>query len=261
MKRKMLIAVGCSLAAVLILSTLGSLIPSTRSQVSTEPESLSQLVKYPGEVRALHDLTAEEIQTEIMSLEFTGMIRGILVEGAFDVRQKLIDKGYIHSFFDATFDVFTDVEVHSPDGTESISATFFKGWSNTMLEEGSKAMVVGAVGEFLPTGEQFSIIMSVPTNVLPPEQMPDVDPFIIWNAEPYFYVQHYWWVWSPWARLVYWKYWWYDSHKAPNWFWGVYWWWRVYVIDYFYSYRWWYWWWWNWYYWRGWYWWSTYWVY
>ena len=263
MKRKILVATGCSLAAVLLFSMIGSWIMSSRAVVATEPSSLSDLVNYPGEVMS-QDLTAEQIQTELVMMDLSGTVRGIPVQGLDDVKRQLMDKGLMPNgkwAVDSFFDVFTDMYVGSPDGLEYLQATAFKGWTKTMLQDGSKAMIAGAV-LFDPQNPQiqYSMIVAVPTNVLPPEQMPGVDPYIIWNAEPYFYVQHYWWVW-PYARLVSWRYWWYDSHKAPNWFWGTYWWWRTYIKYYGIVWHWWYWWWWSWYYWRGWYWWSTYWPY
>jgi hypothetical protein len=194
---------------------------------------------------------------EIANLEHNGTVRGIVVDGASAVRQKLIDKGYITSFADISFDVFVDIHITSPDGLDSQTVTAFKGWSRTSGPNGTKALVAGAV----MWSENKSIIMATVTNVLPPEQMPGVDPFIIWNAEPVFIVDMYSWVPSPWSRLIYWTYWWYDSHKAPNWFWGVYWNWRTYLRYYSVTWTWWYWWWWHWYYWRCWYWWSTYWPY
>jgi len=263
MNRKLVVAMGCSLVAVLLISTLASFILSSRAPVFPgEPRSLSQLTDYPGMVR-MHELTPQQIETEIISLELTGTVGGMPVQGASEIKQQLSQKGYIQSFFDVFFDVFTQVEVTSPDGLSTVFGYAFKGWSRTMLPDGTKALIVGITVQDLMTSEQDSMMFGVPTNVLPPEQMPGLDPYIIWNAEPYFFIQHYWWNWYDvvYPRIVYWKYWWYDSHKSPNWFWGPYWWWRTYVVSYFGYYRWYWWWWWSWYYWRGWYWWSTEWPY
>jgi hypothetical protein len=106
--------------------------------------------------------------------------------------------------------------------------------------------------------------MGFVTNLLPPEQIPEVDPYIIYNAEPYFFIDYYWWAWHPIGRIIRWPYWWHNSHNHPNWFWGPYWWWRTYTKAYYYPYtvipywRPWWGWWWHWVYWRHWYWWSSY---
>lgn len=98
-------------------------------------------------------------------------------------------------------------------------------------------------------------------NVVPSARQPEVDPFIIVNAEPYWFISWHWWAWAipgyP-GHLVWWDYWWYDSHNHPNWYWGVYWWWRSY-IKYYYGAYWvlWFPWYWHWTYWRHWNWWST----
>jgi len=116
--------------------------------------------------------------------------------------------------------------------------------------------------------EPTFMVMGFVTNLLPPEQVPGVDPYIIVNAMPYMYLRFYWWTWpsdhDPLGHLVTWPYWWYDSHSHPNWFWGPYWWWRTYTKAYYYPYTdvpywqpWWGWWW-HWTYRTHWYWWSTY---
>ncbi len=81
-------------------------------------------------------------------------------------------------------------------------------------------------------------------------------PFIILNAEPYFYLLWHWWDFAN-SRIVVWGYWWNDSHNHPNWYWGVYWWWRTYVNYYIGIWLPWWWWVWHWTYWRYWFWWST----
>ncbi len=266
MKKRKLIAISSVLAVVLLISTFAALTMQSQSQGTDEPASMHELLNYPGAVET-RDLTQEEIDIEIVSMQLSGEVRGIPIEGIHDVRQRLHDKGYMPTgtggdfAVDSFFDVFVDIQVWSPDGLEALQGAAFKGWTNTMLPDGTKAMIVGCVLQDPITLQNYSMILGVPTNVLPPEQMPGVDPYIIWNAEPFWYVQHYWWFWGVPSRLVYWQYWWYDSHKSPNWFWGTYWWWRTYIIDYTGYYHWWYWWWWHWYYWRGWYFWSTHWPY
>ncbi len=116
---------------------------------------------------------------------------------------------------------------------------------------------------FYPTQPQYSMAIGVDGNLASTRQTPNVDPAIIVNAEPYWFLR---WRWCTWTvapyttcHLVWWDYWWYDSHNHPNWFWGVYWWWRVYVKAYFGAF--WhpvFWYWWHWVYWKHWYWWSTY---
>lgn len=101
------------------------------------------------------------------------------------------------------------------------------------------------------------------TNLLAPEHVPEVDPYVIVNAMPYMYIRWYWYAWLPIGKVVSWYYWWYDSHSHSNWYWGCYWWWRNYV-----AYYWeggaggiwlpWWGWYWHWVYWGNWYWWSTY---
>jgi hypothetical protein len=82
-------------------------------------------------------------------------------------------------------------------------------------------------------------------------------PFIIQNAEPYFYLQFHWWDFQN-SRIVAWGTWWYGTASNPNWFWGVYWWWRTYVNYYIgIPYIPWWWWSWHWMYWRYWAWWGT----
>lgn len=264
MKNKKIVALSCAIVASLVISTIAFTVMQGRSQAITaltEPTSLSELINYPGTAN-LRPLSEEEIETEIIQLELTGMLRGIPLKGYHDTRQTLMAKGYV--FSDSFFDVFIDdVYLETPDGLEIYTGATYMQWSE-MGPNGTKALLTGAVMRNMITSEESSTILGVPTNVLPPEEMPGVDPYIIWNAEPYFYIQFYWWrpwPYQPYWRCIYWKYWWYDSHKSPNWFWGPYWWWRTYLkVDGLPWYPW-YWWWWHWYYWRGWYWWSTYWPY
>jgi YVTN family beta-propeller protein len=82
-------------------------------------------------------------------------------------------------------------------------------------------------------------------------------PFIIQNAEPYFYLQFHWWDFAN-SRIFAWSTWWYGTASNPNWFWGVYWSWRTYVNYYIgIPYIPWWWWSWHWTYWRYWAWWGT----
>ena len=82
-------------------------------------------------------------------------------------------------------------------------------------------------------------------------------PFIIQNAEPYFYLQFHWWDFAN-SRIYAWGTWWYGTASNPNWFWGVYWSWRTYVNYYIgIPYIPWWWWQWHWMYWRYWGFWGT----
>jgi len=161
---------------------------------------------------------------------------------------------WVQSFFDVHFD----------PGSDPFDGIITSWWSTNILADGTKACLLSA-----EMSDGTNMTMGFITNVLPPEQMPGVDPYIIWNAEPYFFVEFYWWSWHPINRIITWSYWWHDSHNHPNWFWGVYSWWRTYTKAYYLGYwppvdvNWVYWqpwwgWWWHWIYWQHWHWWSTY---
>jgi len=169
-------------------------------------------------------------------------------------------KGFTFNDNDATYE-----EVTIFMETKEFKGAVMSWWSNNTLEDGTRACIVSAAME-----DNSSIAMGFVTNLLPPEQIPEVDPYIIYNAEPYFFIEFYWWAWDPVGRIVTWSYWWHDSHNHPNWFWGPYWWWRCYTkayylglpypptdVDWAYWRPWWGWWW-HWVYWRHWHWWSTY---
>jgi YVTN family beta-propeller protein len=82
-------------------------------------------------------------------------------------------------------------------------------------------------------------------------------PFIIQNAEPYFYLQFHWWDFQN-SRIATWGTWWYGTASNPNWYWGMYWWWRT-CVNYYIGipYIPWWWWSWSWMYWRYWAYWGT----
>jgi len=178
-------------------------------------------------------------------------------EGYLDVMAALTDKGY-------TFDPLvggTASEVHMFIGEEEYIGNVTSWWSVDTLEDGTRACMLSFETE---DESDPGMAMGFVTNLLPPEQVPEVDPYIIVNAQPYIFIDFYWWAWTPIGRVVRWPYWWYDSHSHPNWFWGPYWWWRTYTKSYYYPYidipywrpTWG--WWWHWTYWHHWYWWSTY---
>lgn len=175
------------------------------------------------------------------------------------------DEGYggsgtwVESFFDVTFDV-------GGEYGEFQEGTVTSWWSANILEDGSRACLLS----YESSSDGSSMAMGFVTNLLPPEQIPDVDPYIIYNAEPYFFIDFYWFSWAPIGRVVHCYYWWHDSHNHPNWYWGPYWWWRTYTKTYYLGMPWdptnpnwavwrpWWGWWWHWVYWRHWYWWSSY---
>lgn len=187
-------------------------------------------------------------------------------EGYADIRLFFENKGYtfdvdggskywVQSFFDVYNEAYH---------MEQLSGEVTSWWSNNTLADGTKACLLS-----VEMVDNSSMAMGFITNVLPPEQMPGVDPYIIWNAEPYFFIEFYWWSWLPVNRIVTWSYWWHDSHNHPNWFWGPYYWWRTYTKAYYLGYwppltlNWAYWqpwwgWYWHWMYWQHWHWWSTY---
>jgi hypothetical protein len=261
----MLVVTSFALATILAISTIAFISMQGRSLPSDEPISLADIIKYPGSYE-MYDLSPEEVETQMIDLELTGALMGISLEGYHEMKSQLLSKGYdfpAESFFDVCM---SSVHLTTPEGDMFVGATFY--WWSEEGPNGTKALLAGAaMMNVLDPIDQSSIIFGTPTNVLPPEEMPGVDPYIIWNAEPYFYFQFYWYhpyiYYPPYYKIVYWNYWWYDSHKSPNWFWGSYWWWRTYIyahpIDL--PYRPWYWWWWHWYYWRPCYYWSTYWLY
>lgn len=176
-------------------------------------------------------------------------------EGYAEVMAELTAKGYIFDEADGTaseLTLFTD-EYEEQHGTVT------SWWSSNTLEDGTRACMLS-----LEMDDGTGMAMGFVTNLMPTEQIPEVDPYIIYNAEPYFFIEFYWYAWTPVGRVVRWSYWWHDSHNHPNWFWGTYWWWRTYTKSYYYPYTdip--YWrpvwgWWWHWTYWKHWHWWSTY---
>lgn len=176
-------------------------------------------------------------------------------EGYAEVKATLTDKGF---FFDPMVGG-SAMEVTLSMDDEELHGNVTSWWSNDTLEDGTRACLLSAEMD-----DGTDMAMGFVTNLLPPEQIPEVDPYIIVNAQPYIFVDFYWWAWSPVGKVVRWPYWWYDSHSHPNWFWGIYWWWRTYTRSYYYPYNvvpywrpWWGWWW-HWTYRQHWYWWSTY---
>ena len=209
-----------------------------------EPTSLQDLVEFP---EAPGDTSIVPADNPVISLE---AVTSTPDWG--NVTEALAAKGY-------TFDLATaTIEDVSSSSMGGINGYLVSAWSTEMGQNGTRAFIMGMY-EFRTA---TAMVVGGITNLLPAEQVPEVDPFIIVNAMPYVYVQWYWYAWNPVARVITWSYWWYDSHSHPNWFWGCYWYWRTYVSYYLQAVGviWQPWWWWFWHiaYWRHWHWWSTY---
>ena len=176
-------------------------------------------------------------------------------EGYTEVMAELTAKGFT---FDPAEGTASELTLFT-DEYEELHGTATSWWSSNTLEDGTRACMLS-----LEMDDGTGMAMGFVTNLMPTEQIPEVDPYIIYNAEPYFFIDFYWYAWTPIGRIVRWSYWWHDSHNHPNWFWGTYWWWRTYTKSYYYPYTdip--YWrpvwgWWWHWTYWKHWHWWSTY---
>jgi hypothetical protein len=101
--------------------------------------------------------------------------------------------------------------------------------------------------------DETSFFQAHHTN-LDPELAEVLDPPILYNNIPYFYITT---LRVVGGRIVYWRYWWFDSHHHPNWYFACY----QHYWDYTYrtgaDWPWWHQWVYGWYYWRFWYFWST----
>jgi hypothetical protein len=187
-------------------------------------------------------------------------------EGYTEVKTELEAKGYT---FDSTEGTASEVTMFIDE--EEVTGTVTSWWSSNTVEDGTRACMLSYENE---DPADPGMAMGFVTNLLPPEQVPEVDPYIIVNAMQYFFVRFYWYA-GPvdiipgQSPIVSWSLWWYDSHHHPNWFWSPYYWWRTWVKAYYYPYvhsgevvypywRPWWGWWWHWTYWKHWHWWSTY---
>lgn len=229
-----------TLIAILLVGAFTYLAPvQSVKPAAGEPVDLEGIIEYPDPV-VFSDLEGTEKDTEL------GRIMGGS-EGFSEISSFLQAKGY-------QFD-------NASAGISRISGVFgggsFLSWWSGMGSNGTRALIVSALMD-----DGTSMTMSAVTNLLPPEQVPGIDPYIIVNAMPYLYITWHYWTWAPVAKIHTWHYWWYDSHSHPNWFWGVYWWWRT-DVDFYWiapglgTYLPWWWFFWHWTYWRHWYWWST----
>ncbi len=214
--------------------------------------------KFLWEPTVLQDIVELPYTYQLVDLPFVPPDQ---LEGYFEIKTELEAKGYtfdidsggskywVESFFDVYFD----------PGSDPFEGMVASWWSANTLEDGTRACLLSA-----EMADGTGMAMGFVTNLLPPDQIPEIDPYIIYNAEPYFFIDFYWWAWTPIGKVVHFYYWWHDSHNHPNWFWGPYWWWRSYVKSYYYPYtdvpywRPWWGWWWHWLYGRHWYWWSSY---
>ncbi len=211
----------------------------------SEPGSLQDLVEFPETPGVTSLITSDDPTTAI------NLITGTPDWG--NVTEALGQKGYTFDLAQAT------VEDVSSGSLGGFLGYVLSAWSTEMGPNGTRAFI-SAMYEL---NTNSSLVVGGITNLLPPDQVPEVDPYIIVNAMPYLYIRWYWYAWQPIGKVVSWYYWWYDSHSHPNWYWGCYWWWRTDI-----AYHWegsgfgvwlpWWWWFWHWNYWRHWYWWSTY---
>ena len=248
----MLVAVLAVTLVVGIFNVLRLGMGVTPGTQAGEPGSLKELVEYPenpGDT-SITDVTDPGDRQGWIDLITTTPDYG-------NVSDALGQKGY-------HFDLAGDAEVSFVNSVTFGSGPILSCWSTEVGPNGTRAFIAAA---FI-NGE--SMVVGGVTNLLPPDQVPDVDPYIIVNAMPYMYIRWYWYAWPRpgidiVGRVVSWYYWWYDSHSHPNWYWGCYWWWRTYIAYYWElpadpvrSWRPWWGWFWHWVYWRHWYWWSTY---
>jgi hypothetical protein len=241
----------------IIISPLHPLPPSP----FPEPTKLSDLVQWPG-------------TAHYSDIPFPFNASGSQeIEGYKDILIYLKAKGYTFNPADGTAMNVTGSVIHSiltgeigTIWTSPFNGTVTSWWSNNTLTDGTRACILSA-----QMMDGANMTMAFVTNLLPPDKVSEVDPYVIVNAMPYTYVSFYWWAWRPIGKIVSWDYWWYDSQSHPNWFWAIYLWWKTYEKDYarglpygspYPSFPWadwrpWWEWWWHWLYWRHWYWWST----
>ena len=211
-----------------------------------EPGSPSGLVDFPGKV-SLEDLNL----TDPQRLDFISNL--IETPDYKNVSYALEQKDFT---FNTDHAIVSSVSI-TGGLDKPYQGIVMSLWSSNMGANGTRAFIAAAIIDV------NTLCVGGVTNLLPPDQIPGIDPYIIVNAMPYVYISLYWWVWGPQVAKVHtWHYWWYDSHSHPNWYWGVYWWWRT-DVDYYWiapgygSWQPWWWWFWHWTYWRHWYWWST----
>ena len=206
---------------------------------TVEPTALRDIVEFPGTAH-LKDLYGEDKAAKLSEIINN-------VTGFSDVKDHLKAKGYIFDVASANVSL-VNVEI----ANMTYSGAVLSWWSREG-PNGTRAFLAAA-----EMGFSGDIVFGITTNLLSPEQVPGLDPYIIVNAMPYVYVEWHWWY-SGTSRIVSWKYWWYDSHSHPNWLWNCYWWWRTYLKHYYlrpFIAPWW-WWFWHWTCWKHWYWWST----
>ena len=143
-----------------------------------------------------------------------------IVEGLAEMKAHFESKGFLFELAASNVSI-VDGGLYS----NAFSGSVLSWWSNPN-PNGIHALLVAAMMD-----DGKNMVFGAITNLLPPELIPEVDPYIIVNAMPYMYVQ--WFFYDTLNdRIVTWSYWWYDSHSHPNWFWNVYWKWRNYINEY-----------------------------
>ncbi len=263
-QRKVLL--GTLLVAIVVIGTALYTIPRINRAraaggIGPEPQNLSDIDRIPGFRVTLTDITTLTTPTMMTILNQMQSVIG--------VNQILADA---HPKFPNVSPQLTQncaqtslrtgllpCQLSEVKGTDPASSFFDIFFLLDPLPVNNTANPTGAAPTFLiamnATGTSNSLAMYWTGNLLPPPRQPEVDPFLIVNAMPYWYVTFHWYTFG--GTIVQWSYWWHDSHDHPNWFWGVYWWWQDYVVSYYGTYVGWWWYWWHWVYWQNWNWWST----
>ncbi len=265
-RRKILL--GTILVAIVAAGTVLYTVPrvnqaSAAGTSMLEPENLSEPVRMPGFNNNLTDITSPSQMTSIMlQMQSAGPGVGAILADAHNKfpnvqTSRLADNCQQTSSFTGYLPC-TLSEAKVTDPANSFFDVFFLiapiPYVNASITSAPTIMVA-----YQPSGASPYNLMAMywHGNLVTTARERGVDPFIIINAMPYWFVTFHWYTWG--GPIALWSYWWHDSHNHPNWFWGVYWWWRVYLNNY-YPKIWssWYWYWWNWVYWQNWDWWSTY---
>ncbi|UCD40046.1 MAG: hypothetical protein JSV87_00395, partial [Candidatus Bathyarchaeota archaeon] len=144
-----------------------------------EPGNLEDLVEFPNRTAELHDLDL----TDPMRVDF---INNIIADDGFkNVSDALGQKGFLFDTEQA------DVTNVASTAFGSFSGTVMSMWSTNMGSNGTRAFISAAIVNGM------SLVVGGVTNLLPPEMVPEVDPYIIVNAMPYMFIRLYWWVWTP----------------------------------------------------------------
>ncbi|OLB67910.1 hypothetical protein AUI06_12395 [archaeon 13_2_20CM_2_52_21] len=252
---------GTTLIALVLLGTAWYVTPRL-AQAATgpiEPSQLRDLVEYPGSVRQVEILSTDPSYNSYLSILAS-------VPGASQIYLEATSK---YNFSGASSvdqacriaaagkcSVVTHTGTQpTPTGDITIQLVSLSLMSASSLKtNGAQAAVTIIANQ---TGGGHGMALYIDGNLWPSTFQPSTDPYIIVNAEPFFFLRWHWWAWPlPAPRIIWWDYWWHDSHNHPNWYWGVYWWWRVWLKGYSTWFPW-YWYYWHWQYWYYWHFWST----